>query len=99
MFVTPASFAGFGRRLTRDAAERLARPWRTLLRNGVVLVIVGVRISSSDWSAPSLSSCLGALFTVEAVCALLTAARSTRGTTPLAGGWPGAGGVPIIGCL
>jgi hypothetical protein len=33
MFVTPASFAGFGRRLTHDAAERLARNWTTLLFN------------------------------------------------------------------
>ena len=49
MFVTPASFASFGRRLTHDAAERLARNWTALLLNGIVLVIAGVLIFSIDW--------------------------------------------------
>ena len=34
MFVTPASFDTFGRELTHDAAERLARNWTTVLLNG-----------------------------------------------------------------
>ena len=41
MFVTPASFTGFGRRLTHDAAVQLARNWTALLLNGIVLVIAG----------------------------------------------------------
>ena len=31
MFVTPASFEGLGDRLSRDAAQQLARNWTTLL--------------------------------------------------------------------
>jgi hypothetical protein len=56
MFATPASFAGFGRELTHDAAERLARNWTTLLLNGIVLIIVGTLIFSIDWTVASLST-------------------------------------------
>ena len=61
MFVTPASFASFGRRLTHDTAEQLARNWTTLLLNGIVLINAGVLIFSIDWSVRSLSTFLVAL--------------------------------------
>ena len=76
MFITPASFAGFGRRLTHDAAEGLARNWTTLLLNGIVLVIAGVLIFSIDWSVRSLSTFLGALFILEGVWAILTVGKA-----------------------
>ena len=65
MFVTPASFDGFGVRLTRDAAEQLARNWTYLLFNGLVLIVAGVLIWSIDWSVSSLSTFIGALFIFE----------------------------------
>jgi NAD(P)-dependent dehydrogenase (short-subunit alcohol dehydrogenase family) len=60
MFVTQASFAGFGRRLTHYAAERLAGNWTMLLPNGIVLIIAGVLMSIIDWSVRSLSTFIGA---------------------------------------
>src|SRR3954465_11620740 len=72
MFITPGSFSGFGRRLTHDAAERLARNWTTLLLNGIVLAIAGVLIFSIDWTVGSLSTFIGALFIFEGVWAMLT---------------------------
>src|SRR4029079_19619974 len=78
MFVTPASFEGFGHELTRDAAERLARNWTSLLFSGLVLVVAGVLIWSIDWSVRSLSTFIGALFIFEGIWAMLTAGVSYR---------------------
>src|SRR4051812_44439638 len=78
MFVTPASFTGFGRRLTRDAAEQLARNWPTLLLNGIILIIAGVLIFSIDWSVSSLSAFIGALFIFEGAWAILTVGIDNR---------------------
>ena len=80
MFITPASFAGFGRRLAHDAAEGLARNWTTLLLNGIVLVIAGVLIFSIDWSVRSLSTFLGALFILEGVWRSSQSARHSPTT-------------------
>src|SRR3954466_13077128 len=96
MFVTPASFGSFGRRLTHDAAVRLARNWTTLLLNGVVLVIVGVLIFSIDWSVRSLSTFLGALFIVEGVWAILTVGIDNRVANVVTGGLSATAGVAII---
>src|SRR4051794_2813259 len=96
MFVTPASFAGFGRRLTHDAAERLARNWTTLLLNGTVLVIAGVLILSIDWSVRSLSTFIGALFIFEGVWAILTVGIDNRIANHLTGVLSAAAGVAII---
>jgi hypothetical protein len=51
MFVTPASFDSFGRKLTHAAAERLSRNWTRLLFNGLLLILAGVLIFSIDWSS------------------------------------------------
>ena len=78
MFVTPASFDSFGHRLTRDAAEQLARNWTTLLLNGLVLIVAGVLIFSIDWSVRSLATFIGALFIFEGFWATLTAGIDNR---------------------
>jgi Short repeat of unknown function (DUF308) len=96
MFVTPASFTSFGRRLTHDAAERLASNWTTLLFNGVVLVIAGVLIFSIDWSVRSLSTFIGALFIFEGVWAMLTVGIDNRVANLIAGLLSAAAGVVII---
>ena len=96
MFVTPASFDGFGRRLTRDAAERLARNWTTLLLNGIVLIIAGVLIFSIDWSVRSLATFIGALFIFEGVWAILTVGIANRVANLITGVLSAAAGVAII---
>jgi uncharacterized membrane protein HdeD (DUF308 family) len=96
MFVTPASFTGFGRRLTHDAAERLARNWTTLLLNGIVLVIAGVLIFSIDWSIRSLSTFIGALFIFEGIWAMLTVGIANRAANLITGVLSVAAGVAII---
>jgi len=96
MFVTPASFASFGRRLTHDAAERLARNWTTLLLNGIVLVIAGVLIFSIDWSVRSLSTFIGALFIFEGVWAMVTVGIDNRIANLVTGVLSAAAGVAII---
>ena len=96
MFVTPASFTSFGRRLTHDAAEQLARNWTTLLLNGIVLVIAGVLIFSIDWSVRSLSTFLGTLFILEGVWAVLTVGIENRMANRVTGLLSAAAGVAII---
>jgi Short repeat of unknown function (DUF308) len=96
MFVTPASFAGFGQRLTHDAAARLARNWPTLLLNGIVLVIAGVLIFSIDWSVTSLSTFIGALFIFEGVWAFLTVGIDNRAANLVTGALSAAAGIAII---
>src|SRR6188472_1428145 len=96
MFVTPASFDGFGDRLTRDAAEQLARNWTTLLLNGLVLIVAGVLIWSIDWSVRSLATFIGALFIFEGLWAMLTAGISARAANLVAGLLSIAAGVVII---
>jgi uncharacterized membrane protein HdeD (DUF308 family) len=96
MFVTPASFDDFGDRLTRDAAEQLARNWTTLLLNGLVLIVAGVLIWSIDWSVRSLSTFIGALFIFEGIWAMLTAGISFRAGNFLTGLLSIAAGIVII---
>jgi uncharacterized membrane protein HdeD (DUF308 family) len=96
MFLTPASFDGFGDRLTRDAAERLARNWTTLLLNGLVLIVAGVLIWSIDWSVRSLSTFIGALFIFEGLWIMLTAGISFRAGNLLTGLLSVVAGIVII---
>jgi len=96
MFVTPASFEGFGHELTRDAAERLARNWTSLLFSGLVLVVAGVLIWSIDWSVRSLSTFIGALFIFEGLWMLLTAGIAARAANFLTGLLSVATGIVII---
>src|SRR3954453_20101533 len=90
------SFGSFGRQLTRDAAEQLARNWTTLLLNGIVLFIAGVLIFSIDWSVGSLSTFIGALFILEGVWAILTVGVDNRIANHVTGVLSAAVGVAII---
>ena len=96
MFVTPASFEGFGPELTRDAAERLARNWTALLLNGLVLIVAGVLIWSIDWSVSSLSTFIGALFIFEGLWVMLTAGIAARAANFVTGLLSIAAGIVII---
>jgi uncharacterized membrane protein HdeD (DUF308 family) len=62
MLVNPAATYGIGHRLTRDAAERLARNWSMVLFSGALLIVSGVLILSIDWTVRSLATFVGALF-------------------------------------
>ena len=62
MLVNPAATYGISQRLTRDAAERLARNWSMVLFSGALLIVSGVLILSIDWTVRSLATFVGALF-------------------------------------
>jgi len=96
MFVTTASFDGFGDQLTHDAAEQLSRNWTALLFNGLVLIVAGVLIWSIDWSVESLSTFIGALFIFEGLWVMLTAGISVRAANFVTGLLSVAAGVVII---
>ena len=96
MFVTPASFDGFGDQLTRDSAEQLSRNWTALLFNGLVLIVAGVLIWSIDWSVESLSTFIGALFIFEGLWVMLTAGISARAANFGTGLLSVAAGIVII---
>ncbi len=104
MFVTPGSTPGIGQRLTRAAAERVARNWSMLLLNGLLLVVAGFLILGIDWTVRELASFLGALFIFQGVVEAATTgvdARTGRanlvaGLLSIAAGiviiaWPGPG--------
>jgi uncharacterized membrane protein HdeD (DUF308 family) len=107
MFALPGT-GSIGRRLTRTAAETLARNWWRLLLNGTVLIVAGVLILSIDWSVESLATFIGALFIFEGLSAMLTSgfdtrvrsARALSGLVSIAAGiaiivWPGPGVVAV----
>jgi uncharacterized membrane protein HdeD (DUF308 family) len=96
MYVTPASFDSFGRKLTHDAAEEIARNWTTLLLNGLVLVVAGVLIFSIDWSVRSLSTFIGALFIFEGFYAMVVAGVDNRAANLVTGLLSVAAGIVII---
>jgi uncharacterized membrane protein HdeD (DUF308 family) len=93
---TPGASDSLGRTLTRDAAERLARNWTTLLLNGLVLIVAGVLIFSIDWSVRSLSTFIGALFIFEGLWLMLTSGIDGRAANFVAGLLSIAAGVAII---
>jgi uncharacterized membrane protein HdeD (DUF308 family) len=78
MFVAPGTTPDFGRKLTRDIAERLASNWWVLLLNGLALAVAGVLIFSIDWSISSLATFIGALFIFEGVSTALTLGIDSR---------------------
>jgi uncharacterized membrane protein HdeD (DUF308 family) len=93
---TPGATGSLGHRLKRDAAERLARNWTTLLLNGLVLIIAGVLIFSIDWSVSSLSTFIGALFVFEGIWLMATSAVDGRAANFVTGLLSIAAGVAII---
>lgn len=98
MFTTPGSPEWFGRQLTRELAERLARNWWVLLVDGMLLVLAGVLIFSIDWSVRSLSIFIGVLFIMQGVSTALVRGldRTAQRTNIVAGLASMAAGVAII---
>jgi uncharacterized membrane protein HdeD (DUF308 family) len=77
MFVAPGS-TPFGYRLTRGAAQQVARNWWVLLLNGVLLAVAGVLIFSIDWTVRELATFIGALFIFQGVTEALTTGIDAR---------------------
>src|SRR5690348_17961156 len=98
MFVAPDSAEWFGRRLTRELAERVARDWWVLLVEGLLSVVAGVLIFSIDWSVRSLATFIGTLLILHGVSTSLVRGldRSAQATNMLSGLASIATGVAII---
>jgi len=107
MFVAPGS-PPIGYKLTRAAAEQIARNWWVLLLNGVVLIVAGFLIFSIDWTIRELATFIGAMFIVQGVFEALTTGIDARvrganvvtGLLSIATGvliivWPGPGLVAV----
>ena len=77
MFVAPGTMP-FGYRLTRDAAQEIARNWWVLLLNGALLIVAGFLIFSIDWTIRSLATFMGVLFIVQGVAEALTSGIDAR---------------------
>jgi uncharacterized membrane protein HdeD (DUF308 family) len=77
MFVFPGSMP-FGYKLTRQAAQSVARNWWVLLLNGALLVVAGFLIFSIDWSVRSLATFFGALFVFQGLTEALTTGIDSR---------------------
>jgi uncharacterized membrane protein HdeD (DUF308 family) len=77
MFGFPGSVP-FGYKLTRDAAQRIARNWWLLLLDGAVLVVAGFLIFSIDWTIRDLATFLGALFIFQGIAEALTTGIDAR---------------------
>src|SRR4051812_17740099 len=103
MFVAPGTMP-FGYKLTRSAAQEIARNWWALLLNGALLIVAGFLIFSIDWTIRSLATFLGVLFIVQGVAEALTTGIDVRvrranvvtGLLSIAAGavviiWPGPG--------
>jgi uncharacterized membrane protein HdeD (DUF308 family) len=103
MFVAPG-FTPFAHRLTRDAAQQVARNWWMLLLNGALLIVAGFLIFSIDWTLRELATFIGALFIFQGVVEALTTGIDARvrqanvvaGLLSIATGiliivWPGPG--------
>jgi uncharacterized membrane protein HdeD (DUF308 family) len=76
MFVAPGT--PIGQRLTRAAAEQLARNWWVLLLDGAVLVVVGFLIFSIDWTIRELATFIGAVFIFQGIATALTIGIDAR---------------------
>lgn len=72
MFVAPGTLPALGYKLTREAAQQIARNWWLLLLNGALLVVAGVLIFSIEWTTRSLATFIGALFIFHGVSEALT---------------------------
>jgi uncharacterized membrane protein HdeD (DUF308 family) len=77
MFVAPGTMP-FGYKLTRQAAQDVARNWWVLLLNGALLVVAGFLIFSIDWTISSLAAFIGALFIFQGAMEALTTGIDAR---------------------
>ena len=98
MFVAPGTVPDFAHKLSREAAQSVARNWSIFLLNGLLLIVAGVLIFTIDWSIRSLATFLGALFIVEGVAMALTSGIDSRvrRTNVLTGLLSIAAGIAII---
>jgi uncharacterized membrane protein HdeD (DUF308 family) len=104
MFVIPGTTPDIGHKLTRAAAEKVARNWPMLLLDGVLLVVAGILVFSIDWTVRDLATFIGALFVFQGAVEALTTGIDARvrranvvvGLLSIAAGvviivWPGPG--------
>jgi uncharacterized membrane protein HdeD (DUF308 family) len=77
MFVAPGS-TPFAHKLTRDAAQQVARNWWMLLLNGALLIVAGVLIFSIEWTVRELATFIGALFIFQGLVEALTTGVDAR---------------------
>jgi len=77
MFAVPG-FVPFAQMLTRDAAKQVARNWWVLLLSGVVLIVAGFLIFSTNWTIRDLATFIGALFIVQGIAEALTIGVDAR---------------------
>jgi uncharacterized membrane protein HdeD (DUF308 family) len=104
MFVAPGYVPKLGYKLTREAAQQIARNWWVLLLNGAILVVAGILIFGIDWTVRSLATFIGVLFIVQGLAEALTTGIEPRvrqanvltGVLSIAAGvlvivWPGPG--------
>ncbi len=77
MFVAPGTMP-FGYKLTRGAAQQIARNWWLLLLNGAVLIVAGILIFSIDWTIRDLATFIGALFIFQGLAEALTTGIDAR---------------------
>ena len=104
MFVLPGTTPDIGHKLTRAAAEKVARNWPMLLLDGVLLVVAGILVFSIDWTVRDLATFIGALFVFQGAVEALTTGIDARvrranvvvGLLSIAAGvviivWPGPG--------
>jgi len=97
LFVPPGTMP-FGYKLTRDAAQQIARNWWVLLLNGAVLIVAGFLIFSIDWTVRELATFIGALFIFQGLTEALTTGvdARVRQTNVIVGLFSSASGVLII---
>jgi uncharacterized membrane protein HdeD (DUF308 family) len=97
MFVAPGTMP-FGYKLTRQAAQDVARNWWVLLLNGALLVVAGFLIFSIHWTIASLATFIGALFIFQGAMEALTTGidRRVRRANVVTGLLSIAAGVVII---
>jgi len=77
MFFAPGSVP-FGYKLTREAAQQIARNWWVLLLSGLVMVVAGFLIFSIDWTLRELATFIGALFIFQGITEALTTGIDAR---------------------
>jgi uncharacterized membrane protein HdeD (DUF308 family) len=78
MFANPGSVPDLTRRISRDAAQRIASNWWKLLLSGLVTIVAGVLIFSINWSVSSLATFLGVVFIVQGIAYTLTSGIDAR---------------------
>jgi uncharacterized membrane protein HdeD (DUF308 family) len=77
MFFAPGSVP-FGYKLTREAAQQIARNWWVLLLSGLVMIVAGFLIFSIDWTLRDLATFIGALFIFQGIAEALTTGIDAR---------------------